>query len=191
MKRLASFLTICALAGVIGCAPKNQPAGGADSTKMSAASDVDANKAANKKFYDLYNAKDFDHMGDVVAADFVDHNPDPMQGPGLAGIIASFKEFQKGFPDFKFEVVKMIGEGDMVSTVTRVTGTNTGEMMGMPPNNKKFDVTAIDVVRFKNGKGVERWGLYDSRAMMMQMGMMPPPPPEMKKRMMPPPPAKK
>ena len=48
--------------------------------------------------------------------------------------------------------------------------------MGMPATNKKIDVEGVDIIRFKNGKAVEHWGVYDNMKMMQQLGMMPPPP---------------
>jgi predicted ester cyclase len=49
-------------------------------------------------------------------------------------------------------------------------GTNTGEMMGMPPTGKTIDVLTIGMLRFKDGQAIERWGVHDTMVMMQQLG---------------------
>ncbi|MFL5803777.1 MAG: nuclear transport factor 2 family protein [Roseiflexaceae bacterium] len=50
----------------------------------------------------------------VLAADAIDHNPIPGQGPSLEGVKQVFAVFGAGFPDPHFTVEDMIAEGDKV-----------------------------------------------------------------------------
>jgi steroid delta-isomerase-like uncharacterized protein len=178
MKRLLSVLALCfflaGVAGISGCA-KSSTGGVTDSTKA-ATGDVATNKAAAQKVYDMFNAKNFDSLGQVISSDAVDHDPEPGQGPGLAGIITAMKGFYAAFPDLKFTAVEMVGEGDLVAANIKMTGTNDGPIMGMPATHKKIDISGMDMMRFKNGKATERWGAFDTRSMMQQLGMGGPPP---------------
>jgi predicted ester cyclase len=54
-----------------------------------------------------------------------------------------------------------------------MTGTNSGPMGGMPASNKPVSVDGIDIIVVKDGKAVERWGIFDNMKMMQDMGMMP------------------
>lgn len=56
-------------------------------------------------------------------------------------------------------------------------------MFPMKATNKSMNIGGVDFVRLDNGKAVERWGYFDTKAMMMQLGLMPPPPPMPEKKM--------
>jgi predicted ester cyclase len=179
MKRLLFVPTLClflaSVAGISGCAKSST--GGAIDTTKSATDDVAANKAAAQKIYDMFNAKNFDGLGQVITTDAVDHNPDPGQGPGLAGMVVALKGLAVGFSDVKFTIVNIVAEGDLVAANLRITGTNDGPMMGgMAPTHKKFDISGMDMMRFKSGKAIERWGNFDGPKMMQQLGLDSPPP---------------
>jgi predicted ester cyclase len=53
-------------------------------------------------------------------------------------------------------------------------GTNTGPFQGMPPTGRPVEVESIDIVRVRDGRYVEHWGVIDMAAMMLQLGMLPP-----------------
>lgn len=134
------------------------------------------NKALVKTVYEKVNANKWDDMSNYIAENFIDHDPDPRQKPGLQGVKETFEQYhKKTFPDLKFAVQEIFAEGDLVCTRIAVTGTNKGEFMGMKATGKKFSVQGFDLMRIQNGKAVERWGTFDSAAMMMQLGMMKPP----------------
>jgi predicted ester cyclase len=67
----------------------------------------------------------------------------------------------------------IIGEGDKVASRVSWEGTHKGEMMGIPPSNKRLNVSEIHIYRFSNGKVVERWGEWDMFGMMQQIGIIP------------------
>ncbi|MBT6962023.1 MAG: hypothetical protein HOA00_12835, partial [Rhodospirillaceae bacterium] len=40
-----------------------------------------------------------------------------------------------------------------------------------PPNGRRYETSATDTYRFKDGKVIERWGNNDSIAMIRQLGL--------------------
>ena len=66
---------------------------------------------------------------------------------------------RKGFPDLKVEILDQIAEGDKVTTRKAIKATHTGELMGIPPSNKAVEINVIDIIRLKDGKYVEHWGM--------------------------------
>ncbi len=131
------------------------------------------NKELAFNFYkDIMNDKKLDKLKDYFTADVLDH--DPMMGDisGLAKVSESISDFLKGFPDLNVEVLRSAAEGDLVFVHIRMTGTNSGAMMGMPATGKKIDVNAIDIIRIKDGKCAEHWMETNSIAMMQQLGLM-------------------
>jgi hypothetical protein len=66
------------------------------------------------------------------------------------------------FPDLRMAVDDLITEGDKVVARTTMSGTHKGEFMGMDPSGKQFRASAIDAIRFADGKAVEHWGVTDA-----------------------------
>jgi predicted ester cyclase len=105
-----------------------------------------------------------------------DNNPMPNGKAGIEGMQDMAKSMKASFPDMKSTIEDMRVDGDVLTVRFKVSGTNSGPMMGgMPATNKKMDgVTGIEMMRWQNGKFVEHWGVFDVAKMMMQLGMMPP-----------------
>jgi predicted ester cyclase len=56
------------------------------------------------------------------------------------------------------------------------TGTHEGEFLGIPPTGKRIELETIDIIRVRDGKCVEHWGVSDGLALMQQLGVIEPPP---------------
>jgi steroid delta-isomerase-like uncharacterized protein len=130
-----------------------------------------------KKIYSAYSdisSHNTDNFRDYVTEDFTEHSPNPGQGPGAQGLIDAFKLMFKAYPDLKFEIKDIVVSDDLskASVLFRLTGTNTGDMMGMPATNKAVDVMGIDWLVFKGDKATEHWGYADTETMMKQLGLM-------------------
>ena len=158
-----SLLFALCLIILVGCGQK----------KSATEDQAEKNKALNAQVYDYFNTDNWDKLTSLIASDFVDHNPDPGQKQGFDGLKEAFAQMRKAYPDFKITVNHMVAEGDYVCSHVTVTGTNTGEMNGMPPTGKKMSIEGFDLIRISNGKGVERWGVFDTMTMLTQLGMMP------------------
>jgi steroid delta-isomerase-like uncharacterized protein len=138
---------------------------------------AEANKAKTQRFYDeVINAHNVAAIDSFCSADFVDHNPDQGHtGKGIEELRSTFKEFFASFPDVHMTTNFMIAQGDTVMAYITMTGTNSGAMGNMPATNKQVSIDGIDVIAIKDGKAVERWGMFDNMKMMGELGMMPPP----------------
>lgn len=135
------------------------------------------NKAIARRFYEEYaNKGDQSVVEELVAADFVDHNPPgPDIQPGREGLIQVFTTYRSAFPDLKITVEDQLAEGDKVVSRATVSGTNQGDFMGMPATGKSVSIGIVDILRFEGGKIAERWGEADFMGMMQQLGLAPPP----------------
>src|SRR5574341_1131288 len=122
------------------------------------------------------SAGDLTAIDELVASDFVDHNPLPglpPLPPGLAGFKELAALFYAAFPDLHYSVEDMIAEGDKVMIRYTAWGTNQGEVMGMPPTGKRMTFTGFDFFRIAGGKMVEWWHQDDLLGMLQQFGMIP------------------
>ena len=84
-----------------------------------------------------------------------------------------------GYENSNTEVIKELADDEYVMSWLRFTGTLKMDMMGMKAGDK-FDISAIEVAKFKDGKVVEHWSFMQPSDMMK---MIPPPPPAEKDTM--------
>ena len=92
--------------------------------------------------------------------------------PRIEGMKQDFKFLYKAFPDYQLVIDDLVADGEQVWLRMTCTGTNLGGFMG-PPDGKPFRITVFDVVRLKDGRIVEHWGVPDRFALMAQLGLMP------------------
>ena len=94
--------------------------------------------------------------------------------PTLDGMKQDIQFLRTAFPDFHVEIEDMVANEDEVWVRMTGTGTNYGHFMG-PPTGKSFKITVFDVLRIKNGKITDHWGVPDRFAVMAQLGLIPQP----------------
>ncbi len=140
---------------------------------------VEENKAIARRMYEAFgqavSTGNWAALDAVLAADAIDHNPVPGQGPGLEGVKQVFAVFAAGFPDLHFTVEDMIAEGDKVVSRLTMHGTHRGDFQGIAPTGKSITQTGIDILRLAGGKVIERWGEFDNLGLMQQLGVIPAP----------------
>ena len=78
--------------------------------------------------------------------------------------------YRAAFSDSQFEIEAQFAEGDYVVTRWTATGTQDGELMGMPATGKHVTLTGITIDRFEDGKIAEGWTNWDTFGMMQQLG---------------------
>ena len=131
-----------------------------------------------RRCYELLNAGDVDGFGDLLSDDFVEHEETPGLAPTKDGVKEFFRMYLAAFPDLRMDPVDVLPSGDKVVARVKATGTNTGELMGMPATGESVDVQLIDIMRFgDDGLVHEHWGVFDAMAMMQQLGVIPAGPP--------------
>jgi len=106
----------------------------------------------------------------LFAADVVDHNLQPGQGPGLAGIKQVIGVYQAVFPDLHLSCDDVVASGDRIAVRWSATGTHEGGDLGVPPTHKTAQITGIDIVRIEDGVIAERWGETNGLELMAQLG---------------------
>lgn len=91
--------------------------------------------------------------------------------PGREGAKETIRTLHTWFSEFHLGVESIAADGDMVWARNTGSGVNTGSVMGHPPTGKPMSIDVIDIVRFKDGKIVEHWGVADQLGMMLQLGL--------------------
>lgn len=134
--------------------------------------------ATARRMYGMLSAGDVDGFGALLSDDMVEHEETPGLAPTKEGVLEFFRMQLAGFPDLQMRAEDVVASGDKVVLRGVVTGTHTGEFMGIPPTGKRVEVPLIDIIRFgDDGLACEHWGVFDRLAMMQQLGLVPDGPP--------------
>lgn len=134
------------------------------------AHDLESNRTVVRAFAEALNARDFDALDRVVAADFVRHS---FSGPGigsLAELKAYFRSEFEAFPDAQETIRDMIAEGDRVAVRLSFRGMQSGPMGRYAATGKVMAVDYLAIYRIAGGKIVEAWAEWDNLAGLTQLG---------------------
>jgi steroid delta-isomerase-like uncharacterized protein len=89
----------------------------------------------------------------------------------------ALKQYVGGFlhamPDLHFTIDDLLAEGDKVLWRFTAKGTQTGDLMTIPPSGRTATVTGMVLFRLANGKIAEVWVNFDALTMLQQMGVIP------------------
>jgi steroid delta-isomerase-like uncharacterized protein len=119
----------------------------------------------------VWHQRDLATMERYFTDDIVDHAAPPGQGPGLAGLRASFAMIQAAFPDWHITVEDMVEEGDKLVTRIAFTGTHRGPFFGIPATGRRIASGGTHTLRYADGKMAEHWSHSDDLGMMQQLGV--------------------
>lgn len=127
-------------------------------------------------FEEVWNQGRVQSIDRILAADAVAHGlpGGPAQGP--AAFRPVFELFRGAFPDIHIDVERTVTEGDVVAAYCHVTGTHTGDTLGIPATGKRVDFHGVTITRIADGTIREGWNCFDFLTMYQQLGTMPPMP---------------
>ena len=136
---------------------------------------TEQNKALVQRMIQLQVNGDLNTVDQVIAPNWVDHNP-PMPLPqGYEGFKQLTMAFRSAFPDMRIEIEDILAEGDNVAARMRLRGTNSGSFQGMPPTGKAVDATGTGIFRVVDGKVTDNWVNFDMLGLLQQLGVVPAP----------------
>ena len=139
-------------------------------------SNIEANKAVYRRMVEeVVNQGKMDVIPELFHPDYVDHVAPPGSTPGMAGVSEIFTMFRTGFPDVKFNIDQMVGEGSYVATLVHGEGTQTGQFIQFPPSGKHAVWRSVGFFRVDDGLIREHWGIPDLLGLLIQIGIIPPP----------------
>ncbi len=137
---------------------------------------VNQNKNTVTSFIDaLFTKGDLGAVDEYLAEDFVDHDPPTGGPPNREGMRAAGAMFRAAFPDWHSDMGIIVGEGDLVVEQFTASGTQQGEILGVPPTNRTVSMPGINIWRVRDGRIVERRGRLDELGLLRQLGVVPAP----------------
>ena len=133
------------------------------------------NIAVVRRFKEAQGTPDEDAaMREVLAPDYKRHRG------GIAHLIANARDqgfpgpgpyLRGAFPDRTDTIEEVIGTGsNRVGMLFRVRGTHRGNLFGIPPTGKTFDIYELGLFHLSDGKITEAWFLADELGLLTQLG---------------------
>ena len=137
---------------------------------------TDQNKAiARRLLEEVWNKGNLKALDEYVAPGAPNHDANNQIAPGPEGLKQVVSLYRSAFPDLRFTLELEIADGDFVAHRITATGTQRGDLPGIPATGKYSKVTGMTIVRFKDGKVAEGWSVFDQLGMLQQLGVVPAP----------------
>jgi predicted ester cyclase len=97
---------------------------------------------------------------ELIAPEFVNRTAPPGIAAGPEGMFFMRQRVLRlAFPDRRVEIHDQVAEGDKVTTRKTLHGTHLGELQGVAATGQRVAIEVIDIVRVRDGRYVEHWGL--------------------------------
>ena len=129
-----------------------------------------ANKEIVRAFVEAWNSKDLDRFDDLMSEDCRLTVGGNTVSCSPASTRAIAEHWLAGFPDYRFELLDLIAEGDKVVARMPFSGTQTGPVLDLEATGRSVHVSEIVIFRIADGKIVEAWEEYDALGMRRQLG---------------------
>lgn len=130
-------------------------------------------KSIVEKLYDLiWSEGDVSLISNLVAPSYTIHS-DP--GDGWEGKTIDRETYKtrlmysrSAFPDLKFTIHKIIGEGNLVAVIWSAQGTHQGDLSGLPATGKKVMFQGQTFYEVKDGMVQGHWQAIDRLGFIQQ-----------------------
>jgi predicted ester cyclase len=126
---------------------------------------------ARRTVEEILPACDVDGLAEVTDVDVVHHGRRPDEPPGLEGVTRTMLWLARVFSDQRWEIQHVIGEDDLVAVHATHHARHTGDLMGIPPTGREVAYDYVHILRFRDGKAIEHWGIHDQLTLMRQLGI--------------------
>jgi steroid delta-isomerase-like uncharacterized protein len=123
-----------------------------------------------QRVVDAINASDDDALLELLADDFVDRTPNPLQGTGRDAFVAKIRQLRTAFGDLQLRVEQVVVEGDRVSFLWTLTGTNHGPFADQDATGIHVEFSGMNLERLSNGVIAEHWSIHDALSLFHQLG---------------------
>jgi steroid delta-isomerase-like uncharacterized protein len=135
---------------------------------------VEQNKQVVGRYYsEVLNEGRTDLLSELALTDYVEHDPFPGQSDGRDDFVARVELLRSAFAPLRFTVEDVIAEGDRVVVRWSSTGRHTGEFLGIPPTDREYTISGIDIHRLDDGRMAEHWHVVDQLSQLQQLGLFP------------------
>ena len=109
-------------------------------------------------------------VDETCAENLIEHQ-DGFDPPNREGVKRGIAFLHALAPDIRVTVEAIDAIEDRVWARLRARGTHGGRVLG-GPTGRPFEITVLDLGRFRDGAIAEHWGVPDRFAQMVQLGLL-------------------
>jgi predicted ester cyclase len=132
---------------------------------------TELNKIQFKRIIEeVWNEGKIELIDELFDPEFLNHTAYGGTQQGVDGIRQLSVALNAAFDDLRATFTQIVAEDDMVTGLMMMHGKHVGTFMGIEPTYREVTAPMCSVIRFRDGKAIERWGLSDDAGMFMQLG---------------------
>lgn len=125
---------------------------------------IEKNKQTLFRFqHEVFNGNDWstETLTRNLTPDFIDHAAMPGDPPGFEGVQMRFSAWASAFEDAEEVNEAVLGQGDLLAVMYSLHARHTGGFMGIEPTGREVVIPGMELVRIRDDKIAEHWGIYD------------------------------
>jgi predicted ester cyclase len=132
---------------------------------------LETNKEVVRRFnLEVIGAGNRDVFEALMATDFINRSAPPGAPNGPESMWNTFQHLLRpALAQLQVVIHDQVAEDDKVTTRKTITGVHTGPLMGIPATGKSVAIDVIDIVRLKEGRYQEHWGVNTLPAVLAQL----------------------
>jgi steroid delta-isomerase-like uncharacterized protein len=135
---------------------------------------TETNIATVRRMIDqVWNERRIDLIEEFFTEDIIHHVVGSPSSSGLEELKETTAMSLNAFPNLRLTFEDEIAQGDKVAARWTMTGTQKGELFGIPATGKRLTQSGVTFYRLSNAKIAELWFLADNLGMMQQLGVIP------------------
>ena len=135
----------------------------------------DLKQLTGKIIEEAYNKGNLDVLDELVAPNYLRHQPPMKKVEGLAAYKKFVSEVRESYSNFNMKVEEILVDGNKTVTRLILSGKHTGKIptVQAPPTGKEVAMAGCTVTTWETGKIVEEWVYNDYMGLTHQFGVMP------------------
>lgn len=132
---------------------------------------TEKNKAVVRRFnQEVIGEGNLESFKELMDEQFVNRSAPEGMNNGRDGMIYFFNEILRpAMPDVHVTIHQQVADGDLVTTRKTISGTHGGTLLGIPATGRPVNIDVIDIVRVKDGKYFEHWGITSLPEVLSQL----------------------
>jgi predicted ester cyclase len=123
-----------------------------------------------RRFVDAINGADDQALTELLHEDFVDRTPNPLQGTSREAFVDKIGQLRAAFSNLQLRVEQIVTEGDRVTFLWTLTGTNDGPFADQDPTGINVEFAGMNLERVSAGTIIEHWSIHDALSLFHQLG---------------------
>lgn len=138
-----------------------------------------ADQSVSQQWLDAVNAHEPAQIQALLHSDFVWELGDSSTTSAEASADA-WRMWFVGFPDFRFELLRLVGESKIIVLQVRMHGTHLGEFRfrgthslekPLTPTHRAFNLPGCAIHEIVDGKIARLWAYWDTTTLLRQLGI--------------------